>query len=177
MPARPHGGGRAHVYLLRGLMNIFSLGMDDLAAKIRSHGIDATVYNYTDAHALVAEITAKYKAGKHGPIILIGHSLGANAVMLMGQEFGKRGVPVALIVPFDGTESYSASSNVARVVNMTQHHHMSRGSGFHGSLSNVDVSNDPSIGHITIDKSARLHAEVIRYVLQAAGGGARRPPS
>src|SRR5262249_6049928 len=99
-PARPHRGGRAHVYLLRGLMNIFSLGMDDLAAKIRSRGIDATVYNYTDSHALVAEITAKYKAGKHGPIILIGHSLGANAVMLMGQEFGKRGVPVALIVPF-----------------------------------------------------------------------------
>jgi len=26
----------AHVYLLRGLMNVFSLGMDELAAKIRA---------------------------------------------------------------------------------------------------------------------------------------------
>src|SRR5437899_12708621 len=47
-------------------------------------------------------IAAKYKAGKQGPVILIGHSLGANAVMLIGQELDKRGIPVALIVPFDG---------------------------------------------------------------------------
>jgi hypothetical protein len=29
---------RAHVYLLRGLMNIFSLGMDTLAEKIQHRG-------------------------------------------------------------------------------------------------------------------------------------------
>jgi hypothetical protein len=32
---------RAHVYLLRGLMNIFSLGMDTLAEKIQRRGIYA----------------------------------------------------------------------------------------------------------------------------------------
>ncbi len=46
---------------------------------------------------------ANYKAGREGPIILIGHSLGADAVMEMADYLGKRGVPVALVVPFDGT--------------------------------------------------------------------------
>jgi hypothetical protein len=39
---------RAHVYLLRGLMNIFSLGMDTLAAKIQRRGIHATVHKYAE---------------------------------------------------------------------------------------------------------------------------------
>ena len=39
---------RAHVYLLRGLMNIFSLGMDTLAAKIQRRGIYATVHNHAE---------------------------------------------------------------------------------------------------------------------------------
>jgi hypothetical protein len=42
---------------------------------------------------------------------------------------------------------------------------MRPGPGFHGSLANVDVSGDPSIDHIHIDKSARLHARAISEVL------------
>ena len=33
----------AHVYLLRGVLNIFSLGLDDIAAKLRAQGIPVTV--------------------------------------------------------------------------------------------------------------------------------------
>ncbi|MGC2077117.1 MAG: hypothetical protein WA728_14005, partial [Xanthobacteraceae bacterium] len=40
---------RPHVYLMRGLLNIFSLGMDQLAAQIQRHGIDASVYNHSVA--------------------------------------------------------------------------------------------------------------------------------
>src|SRR5579872_6125134 len=46
----------AHVYLMRGLLNIFSLGMDQLAAEIQSHGISADVYNHTVADSVVAQI-------------------------------------------------------------------------------------------------------------------------
>src|SRR5947207_2225303 len=66
---------RAHVYLLRGLMNIFSLGMDQLAVRIAQHGIAASVHNHAEADAIVAQIAAHYRAGDRGPIILIGHSL------------------------------------------------------------------------------------------------------
>ena len=74
---------RAHVYLLRGLMNIFSLGIDTLAEKIQRHGIYATVHNYSEWQTLADHAAAAYHAGKEGPIIIIGHSLGADAVMEM----------------------------------------------------------------------------------------------
>ncbi len=162
---------RAHVYLLRGLMNIFSLGMDTLAAELTKRGVYATVRNYSVWQGLADRAAAKYKAGTEGPIILIGHSLGADAVMEMAAYLGRKGVPVALVVPFDGTSSYAASSNVARVMNLTQREYayMRRGPGFHGTLVNVDVSSDHNIDHLNIDKSPRLHARVIAEVLAVVG--------
>jgi hypothetical protein len=162
----------AHVYLMRGLMNIFSLGMDDLAQKLERRGIAASVYNHSEWQSVSDEIAAKYRAGNRGAIILIGHSLGADAVMMMGDYLGKKGVPVALIVPFDGTGSYQASANVARVLNITQrdYAYMRRGPGFHGELVNFDVSRDHSIDHISIDKAPRLHAMVIAKIMGIVGG-------
>jgi thioesterase domain-containing protein len=89
---------RAHVYLLRGLMNIFSLGMDTLAEEIRRQGIYATVHNYAEWQTLADRAAAAYRAGREGPIIIIGHSLGADAVMEMSAYLGRRGVPVALAI-------------------------------------------------------------------------------
>jgi alpha-beta hydrolase superfamily lysophospholipase len=168
---------RAHVYLLRGLMNIFSLGMDTLATELNRRGVYTTVDNHADWQSLADGAAERYKAGSEGPIILIGHSLGADAVMEMAAYLGHRGVPVALVVPFDGTQSFSASPNVARVLNVTQrdYAYMRRGAGFHGSLVNMDVSSDHNIDHLNIDKSPRLHARVISEVLSVIGGGARRP--
>src|SRR5215467_13472695 len=149
---------RAHVYLLRGLMNIFSLGMDTLSEQLNRHGVYATVHGYSEWQALADRAAADFKAGKEGPIILIGHSLGADAVM-------------AMVVPFDGTQSFAASDNVARVLNLTQRNYayMRRGPGFKGTLANVDVSSDPNIDHINIDKSPRLHARVVSEVLAVVG--------
>jgi hypothetical protein len=164
--AKPLGAGPAHAYLFHGLMNIFSLGMDDLAQKIERSGVAASLYNHSEWREVAEEIAAKYKAGNHGPIILIGHSLGADAVMLMGEYLDTKGVPVALIVPFDGTRSFNASGNVANVMNITQrdYAYMRRGYGFRGELSNIDVSKDESIGHISIDKTPRLHAMVVNKI-------------
>jgi hypothetical protein len=162
---KPSAKDTVHVYLLRGLLNVFSLGMDELADKIKATGIEASVHNHTEWEDLAGQIAANYKAGNHAPIILIGHSLGADAVMYMGSYLGKRGIPVALIVPFDGTQSMAASANVARVMNITQrdYAYMRRGSGFHGELSNVDVSAQ-GVDHLSIDKSDRLHAMVLSKI-------------
>src|SRR6476646_9987768 len=169
---------RAHVYLLRGLLNIFSLGMDNLAEKIQRHGIHATVHNHTEWQTLADNAAAAYHAGKEGPIIIVGHSLGADAVMQMSAYLGQKGVPVALAVPFDARGSYATSRNVRRLLNLTHagYGYMSRGAGFHGSLSNVDVSSDANIDHLNIDKAARLHTRVVAAILEVAGnsGGNQR---
>jgi len=162
---------RAHVYLLRGLLNVFSLGMDTLASELSARGVYATVDNHTSWQSLADQAAARYKAGTEGPIIIIGHSLGADAVMEMSAYLGEKGVPVALAVPFDGTQSLAASSNIARVLNITQrsYAYMRRSAGFKGTLVNFDVSSDGSIDHLNIDKSPRLHAKVIAEVLSVVG--------
>jgi len=168
---------RAHVFLMRGLLNIFSLGMDQLAAQLQQRGIDASVYNHTFADAVDGRIVKMYRSGDHGPYILIGHSLGADAVMWMAQQLNAQGVPVALVVPVDGTGSSVAPRNVACVINLTQRRYayMRPGAGFHGILDNVDFSGDPGIDHLTIDKSPRVQAEALRYVLETVHNDACRP--
>ena len=151
--------------------------MDQLAAQIARNGIDASVYNHSVEETVVGTIVQKYRAVDHGPYILVGHSLGADAVMVMAQQLNAQGVPVALVVPFDGTESYTAPANVSCVVNLTQrkYAYTQAGAGFHGKLSNVDVSSDTSIDHVTIDKSARLQAMALKEIMQAARGQSCRP--
>jgi len=169
---------RAHVYLLRGLLNIFSLGMDTLADELKRREVDATVHSYGDWQTLADQAAADYKAGKEAPIILIGHSLGADAAMEMAAYLGRKGVPVALVVPFDGTKSFATSANVARVLNLTHSgtiNYMRGGPGFHGTLANVDVSSDPDIDHINIDKSPRLHERVVAEVLAVIGNHKTAP--
>ena len=97
--------------------------------------------------------------------------------MEMAAYLGRKGVPVALVVPFDGTKSFAASDNVARVLNLTQrdYAYMRGGPGFHGTLANVDVSSDPDIDHINIDKSPRLHARVVAEILTVVGNHKSAP--
>jgi len=163
---------RAHVYLFRGLADVFSTGMDTLTDEINNRGVYATSHSHNDWKSIADRAAADYKSGKEGPIILVGHSLGADAVMEMSDYLGDKGVPVALVVPFDGTQSFPAPANVARVINFTQrdYAYMRPGLGFRGSLSNIDLSSDHSIDHLNIDKSPRLHAQVITEVLAVVGG-------
>ena len=169
---------RAHVYLLRGLFNVFSLGMDSLTEELKRRGVDATVHSYAEWQTLADQAAANYKAGKEAPIILIGHSLGADAVMEMAAYLGRKGVPVAMVVPFDGTKSFEVSNNVARVLNLTHsgtYFSIRGGPGFHGTLATVDVSSDPTIDHINIDKSPRLHERVVAEVLAVIGNHKAAP--
>jgi hypothetical protein len=162
--SRPHASA-THVYLLRGLLNVFSLGMDSLANELHSAGISATVANHTSWRGIADEIAANYRGGQRGPIVLVGHSLGADAVMDMGEYLGQLGIPVSLIVPFDGRNSHAASANVARVLNFYQNADVkiTRGRGFHGELNNYYAA-DPNITHLNIDKNPRFHAMVINKV-------------
>jgi hypothetical protein len=171
-PGAAHAQPRAHVYLLRGLLNVFSLGMDSLAEELKGRDVDATVHSYGDWQTLADQAAADYKARKEAPIILIGHSLGADAIMEMAAYLGRKGVPVALVVPFDCTKSFAASDNIARVLYLTHSGTYASprgGPGFHGTIITVDVSSDPNIDHINIDKSPRLHARVAAEVLAVVG--------
>jgi pimeloyl-ACP methyl ester carboxylesterase len=158
------------VYLLKGLADVFSSGMDFLQAKLQARRISGEVHSHADWEKLAQSAAAKWRSGAHGPIIIIGHSLGADAAILMASRLGEAGVPVALLVTFSPVDSGPANANVARAVNFFQsnsawHGQITRGNGFHGALENVDLAKTPGITHFNIEKADNLHATTIAKVL------------
>ena len=160
-----------HIYLLRGLANIFSTGLDTLDEKLVQRGFTATVHNHIDYEALAAEAARLQKSGK-GPIIIIGHSLGADAAIFMAEKMKAAGARVALIVTFGPTMNLTAPSNVSHVINYyTGNTLVTRPPGFKGTISNVNLNTAPDINHLNIEKSNRLHASVISKIQAMAGRG------
>jgi hypothetical protein len=173
----PQTEGPEKVYLLRGFLNVFSLGMDDLAAKLQAEGISATVMNHAEADLVTSRIVTSYNGGDRGPIVLIGHSLGADAVVEVADGLARYNIPVALLVLFDGTEPHQIPANVTTAVNYTKHFMIAPATGSSGVVSNVDLSGDTSVDHLSIDTVPSLQAQTLDYILQAASVVPRKPVS
>lgn len=175
--AAPERG--AKVYLLRGFLNVFSLGLDELSAKIEKRGIRSEVYNHTSWSRLAGEIAAEYKSGQTRPIVLIGHSAGGTAVVSLVEALGQAGVPVALAVTLDISSMPINGGRVGTFLNLyASTGALSAGRGFHGRLVNKDLGKEPLVGHFTIDKVDAVHELVLRNVSSAVGRpGPRRKPA
>ncbi|MFG1360393.1 thioesterase domain-containing protein [Xanthobacter pseudotagetidis] len=158
-----------HVYLLRGLANVFSLGMDDLAEKLNARGITATVHEYGAWPQLADQAAAASRANRNAPIIIVGHSLGADAAIEMAQRLTALGVAPRLVVTFDPVGVTSIGPSGGRFVNYYQSNNgygkrLATGPGFKGRLDNRNLDASGSIDHFNIEKSPRLHSEVIAAV-------------
>ena len=173
-PAKPQLANRktevVHVYLLRGLFNVFSTGMDELYAKLRRRGIDATVHSHLEWEFLANEAIRDYKRGRVGKIVVMGHSAGAVNAIDMANKIGNAGVPVSLVVSLDPAfKTTVTSSNVRWVVNL----YMPNGIGekvynkvgYGGVIENIDLRMNP-INHVTLDKSDSIQDRAIEYALK-----------
>jgi hypothetical protein len=175
------GANGAHVYLLRGVLNIFSLGLDDIAAKLEAQGIPVTVTNYLGWSSLADEAAADYRSGRVKTIILVGHSSGATVLPDMVERLSQQGAPVKLAIGLDSVFRTSLSGRVGRYIN----YYIGNGNGepvaptrqLHGSLENVNVQNVPGVGHITIDKNAIMQRRVIGDIDAVVFGGRHREVS
>jgi hypothetical protein len=156
------------VYLLRGGFNIFSTGMDELAAKMRARGINARSSGHAQWEEVAADARAHYLAN-HAPIILVGHSWGVPGAVLVARALAKTSTPVALMVFYDSTDSMVIPANVKRVINlrskaaMGAHLTVTGGYGFGGVIETEDR---PEYGHLNLDNAPALHEETIAAVLQ-----------
>ena len=165
-------GGRTHVYLLRGIADV-SVGLDVLAAKLAGRGIAASVHSHGDAALVAGKAIGDYKSGRLGSIILIGHSLGAGAILSTARQLDDAGVPVMLLIALDPVWSGTVSPNVKRAVNFYV-----SGSGvalgtapaFRANLRNVDVSG-PGMNHMAVQATNQMHNRIIGLVRTV---GARR---
>jgi hypothetical protein len=160
-----------HIYLLKGLAGVFSTGLDVLDQKLIQRGYSATVHSHLSYEELSVEAARLQKGGK-GPIIIMGHSSGADAAISMAEKMKTLGAPVVLVVTFGPTINLVAPSNVSQVVNYYfGSAPVTKGPGFKGTISNVDLSGDANINHLNVEKIDRLHASVIAKVQALLGHG------
>lgn len=162
----------ASVYLMRGFLGIFSLGMDRLNAQLKAAGVKTKIVGHTGWPGVVAEIAAEQALhpGQHAPVVIVGHSLGANAALLAGYQLGQQGIPVDLVVTVDPTSSRPISPVVKRYLNIYL-----PGDGFGAKLAatgsgvdNDDIRNNPElnrpgVNHFTMDE----HPVVLKQIFDA----------
>ena len=163
------------IYIMRGGLNIFSTGMDVLAKELTAKGYPAISDSFEDWHSQLAKIIAAYKKHPY-PVVLIGHSYGAETALLMAYKLREADVTVALLVFYDLTNSGRVPSNVTHVLNFRSSSAtgidvtVTGGAHFHGTITNVTR---PDLNHITIDKAEDLHKQTIAEIAALFGKPAK----
>jgi hypothetical protein len=174
-PAFATEAAGTRVYLMRGVLNIFSLGMDQIAARLQAQGIHASVHNHILWASVADDAIADYRSGRAKTIILVGHSSGATCLPDMVERLSQQGVPVKLAIGLDSVFHTSLSGRVGKYINF----YVANGAGtrvvpnrdFQGKLENVDVENMPGVGHLTIDKNEVMQEKIIAAIDAAVAGG------
>ena len=175
-----------NAYLLRGWIGIFSEGMNHLGEELNTAGVRANVYQDDQWENLAERIQARYRrSAVHEPLVLIGHSFGADDVLRMSRKLDEAGISVDLVVTLDPVLPPNVPANVRRCFNLYQSDALwdklpmfhgialSRAAGSMGQLANLDVRKDrtdllePGTNHFNIEKKDRIHREVLKQVLAA----------
>lgn len=112
-PTRP-----GEVYLMRGLANIFSLGMDTMAKEFSKMGIENCVYNHSVWTGAVQDVIERsYGNAVNYPVIIVGHSLGAGVAPKMATRLGRHNIEVAYVVMYDPVEPTEVGKQVDEIIN------------------------------------------------------------
>ena len=157
------------VYLLRGWFGVFSTGLDTVATELRSKGIKAETVGHLAWKTTVAKIIKDHASGNSGPLVLVGHSQGANNVIDMARLLQRENIRVDLLVTLAPVMQDPIPGNVMWAIN----YYNSPGwgapvtadAGYRGKLTNVNLGGDFGITHMAIDKNPRIQAEIERAIL------------
>src|SRR5271165_1819561 len=160
------------VYLLRGWFGVFSTGLDSLAAELKSKGIKAETVGHLAWRTTVSNIIKDHASGKSAPLVLVGHSQGANNVIDMARLLQRENIPVDLLVTLAPAMQDPIPGNVVRAIN----YYNSPGwgapvtadAGYHGKLTNINLGGDIGIYHMAIDKNPKIQVEIERAILAVA---------
>jgi hypothetical protein len=174
-----------NVYLIRGWIGVFSTGMDQLAEKLSANGMRTVVYQDGQHNVLADQIIKVYKGKTNNsePLILIGHSYGADDVVTVARKLDEANIPIDLLITVDATTPPAVPKNVKLCFNYYQSNvtdviPMFRGIPLHAEnganvpIYNIDLRKDrkdlleASTNHINIDKNMKLHEVLMAHVLE-----------
>ena len=160
-----------HVVLLRGWFGVFSTGLDSIANQLRAQGIEAEVVGHLNWSTAVAEILRKRSAGQTGPLVLVGHSQGANNVIDMARSLKSHDIRIDLLVTLSPLMQNPIPANVVKAINYyppVWGQAIAADRDFRGKIVNFDLANDPSITHMNLTESGRLQKEIVREITTLA---------
>jgi hypothetical protein len=173
-PQKPLSG---QVYLFRGFANVFSTGLDTLGKSLDAEGIKAEVLSLPRADVFARRIADRYRASKEQrPIVLVGHSLGADMTFTIASALQPMKIPVALIISFDPTGKGPVPGNVKKTLNFYTGGEnlwspVLPAPGFKGDLANINVREGEDaikgIGHFNVEKHPVLHARAVKEITRA----------
>ena len=156
------------VILLRGWFGVFSTGLDSIADQLKALGIEAKVAGHLNWSNEVAEILRSRSTGYSGPLVLVGHSQGANNVIDMARSLAAYKVNVDLLIALSPFMQNPVPANVVKAIDYYQGpgwgQPLEAGQGFHGKIVNVNLVDDLTISHIGMDKSAKVQAEILMEI-------------
>jgi hypothetical protein len=174
------------VYCARGWLGIFSTGMMELANRIDSkEGITAVSTADMEYPRLQEWLVSAHKQGKlNEPLVLLGHSWGADDMVQVSRRLEQEGITVDLLVLIDPVTPPPAPANVKRVYCVYMSHPETdwfpfwRGvpatvqNSTATALENIDLRTAKvdfditGISHPYVDKNEGVHNMCIREIMK-----------
>lgn len=169
---------QAQIYTMRGgLGGIFSRGMNHLEDTLTNdYNLQASSTVWFRGNALKRQIVQNYKEKKlQGPIVLAGHSLGANEQIRIAEELNREHIPVALLITVDPVIPAKIPSNVEHALNIYKPSFVPMLSGLRVKavdperveVDNVNIEKIKAAyaNHLTIDSNPVVQKLMVNQIL------------
>jgi pimeloyl-ACP methyl ester carboxylesterase len=173
-----------HIYCMRGWLGIFSTGMDALADEIdKQVGAPAVSVADEEWRRLKGWLIQEHDKGQiQEPLVLLGHSWGADDMIRVSEELKAQHISVDLLVLIDPVTPPPVPSNVKRVYCIYKSHPVSDVMPFWRGvpatvadpkatpIQNIDLRTanvgfkTDAIDHINIEKSPDVHRMVMDQI-------------
>ncbi|CAM4486104.1 MAG: hypothetical protein LEGION0403_FIIPPAGN_00337 [Legionella sp.] len=176
---------RGEVHTMLGGLGVFSTGMQELSDSVEAtYHIPAPSGMWYNA-GLVSRtlISNHYKDKNPKPIVLVGHSLGANEQIKVARNLNKAGVPVDLLVTVDAVSQTVVPPNVKHAMNFYKTGYVPMFSGLRlravdpgkTQIDNIDVTRikGVNVNHFTIDKHPVVQAMIMEEVKKVTSNANR----
>lgn len=171
------------VHTMLGGLGLFSKGMNTIRDSVISvYNIPAygTIW-YNAGHVTRFIINNYYSQKNPRPIILVGHSLGANDQIKVARNLNAAGIPVALLVTVDAVSQTIVPPNVKEVLNIYKPGFIPMFSGLKVKaadpsktlIDNINVNGleGVKVNHFTIDKNPVVQEMILQRIKKVIAHG------
>jgi hypothetical protein len=176
-PVAASGRPKGEVYIFRGVGGRFAtLDLDRLAEKIGQQGVSAKVYEFMQWRTPAEDVVTRRRAqGQTAPIILLGHSAGADAALSFAEKLKEERIPVTLVITLDPTRlPHDVPPNVDRFLNIYASMNFFgggnvRSGGEHrGHFASVDLKNYWEVPHVRMLRIGALDERLVNKIVRVA---------